>query len=396
MNLARAHLLLASTVFTLAGVALAQAPKAGTEPNAQAKADGKTPFNPLGDPKKFTRMGGWGGIGGAMGQMGFGQSMLIMNPAVQKELRLSEDQKKALKEWSEDMREKGQTMFRRPERGQDQGGDGQANPEGEQPARPGIAEMFTMMNRVSEFLRENESGFQRILTKDQRKRLAQLTLQMEGLPGVIKPEVATLLNLSDDQILNIQQILADLRTRQMGLWMQQAISMQAERSNWTRNRAQAETPPQTDRKPPAREKADSQKAQTPATQATPSKPPEDEQARRAEMTKRFRQRFETMREGTDQLQELAVNKIYRQLTKRQRGVFDKLLGDPFDVDKMVKEGGFGPRRPGQETPNEPAAKPETDAIKRTQTPEASRKSTRLRDLRKGTAQPDSPTRPDSQ
>src|ERR1700759_3608018 len=99
------------------GLALALTPAAvaqtKTEEAATPKAAPPGGFSPLGDPSRFTRMGGWGGMGAGMAQFGLAKAMMINTPAVQKELKVTEAQAKAIREWGDGLRKRGETMFRR-------------------------------------------------------------------------------------------------------------------------------------------------------------------------------------------------------------------------------------------------------------------------------------------
>ena len=53
---------------------------AQSQPEAGEAKAGPRPggFNPLGDTARFTRMGGWGGMGSGMAQFGMAKTMLLM------------------------------------------------------------------------------------------------------------------------------------------------------------------------------------------------------------------------------------------------------------------------------------------------------------------------------
>ena len=105
-----ARLSLTSLLLNAAAISIAQNDTGQNQQSAVAeskpgtKAPRRPQFNPFGDASRFTRYGGWGGIGGAAGQWGFGRSMLVMMPAVQEELKLTDDQKQKLRDWSKQMR----------------------------------------------------------------------------------------------------------------------------------------------------------------------------------------------------------------------------------------------------------------------------------------------------
>lgn len=306
----------------------------------------------LGDPKRFTRLGGWGGMGGAMGQWGFGRSMLVMMPAVQEELELTDEQKQQLRDWSEQMRERGQEFARNMRRDAEAG-----NVEGGQRPRMGLGDVttiFRMMDQVGTLLRENEAGVARILKASQRKRLDQIALQMEGITALARPEVAQKIHLNEAQYARIQEILAAARARQVGFWMEQAIAMRGARD---RERGDGEAPPAPTAKGrgrrPARGQARDASSRPGAArkEAAKSDPNAeaggegDEAQAQAARRRQFQERFDVMRQGADAIQEQTVREILRVLVPKQRTAFDRLLGEPFDPSKLDRGLNFGPRGP---------------------------------------------------
>jgi hypothetical protein len=341
-----------------------------------AAAPGGPPagFNPLGDPSKFTRMGGWGGFGGAIGQFGAGKAMLIMMPAVQKELKLTDKQKKELQDWSDGLRKRGETMFRNQGPGQ---GQPQPPQEGEGPGPgpggppPGFNPL-AMMEMVTKLVSEGEAGLAKILDKKQSARLTQISLQMEGVAALGRADVAEAMYLSDDQILAIQEILKETQNNRTGYMLKQMVTMRGRRNGPgpgqpAADAAQARTPrPAAPAQDQAKEPADED------PEATAKRRAADRQRREGEMTR--------FREGFDKIQDESTAKILRLLDRRQLARFEKLLGEPFDASKISGAGGFG--GPGGPRPDAEAANPPTSA-KPGDAPPAPSRSSRLRDLRGG-------------
>jgi hypothetical protein len=342
-----------------------------TRKDAAAPGGPPAGFNPLGDPSKFTRMGGWGGFGGAIGQFGMGKAMLIMTPAVQKELKLTEKQKKDLQDWSEALRKRGETMFRNQAPGQaqpPQGGEGPAPGPGGGPP-PGFNPM-AMIEMVTTLVSEGETSLAKILDKKQSARLTQISLQMEGAAALGRADVAEAMYLSDDQILSIQEILKDTQNNRMGYMLKQMVTMRGRRNG------------------PGQPAADAAQAKTPRA-ATPAKDqakepvdedPEAIARRRAADRQRREGELTRFREGFDKIQDESTAKILRLLDRRQISRFEKLLGEPFDASKLSGAGGFGgPGGPGGPRPDAEAANPQTPA----KAAPAPARSSRLRDLRGG-------------
>ncbi len=341
------------------------APEKKAEP-AKGAADTEGRFNPFGDPSKFTRFGGWGGIGSSMSQWGMARSMLIMMPAVQEELALTVEQKKALQDWMLEMRERGERMAQ------------ELRAQGEAVSRQmNIGAAFEMLGRVNEIFQENEQGIARILTKGQRKRLDQIALQMEGVSALLRPEVAQVVQLNELQAERVQMILLQSKMRQMGYWLQQAMTMRTmrERSRETEKPAgheggdDANEPERDASTRTGADRAERSKSDERGARENDEADSEDEddeaaeQKRRSKRRQEFRKQFDRMRSGADEIQDDTVREVLKVLGPRQRAAFDKLLGPPFDPNKALsgwpprREGGGGPE--GESRPAE-AAEREAD------------------------------------
>jgi hypothetical protein len=371
--------LLAILTSTTRFVQAQETPKA-TATRKDAAAPGGPPagFNPLGDPSKFTRMGGWGGFGGAIGQFGMGKAMLIMTPAVQKELKLTEKQKKDLQDWSEALRKRGETMFRNQGPGQaqpPQGGEGPAPGPGPGGGPPPGFNPLAMIEMVTTLVNEGETSLAKILDKKQSARLTQISLQMEGAAALGRADVAEAMYLSDDQILSIQEILKDTQNNRMGYMLKQMVSMRGRRNG----------PGQ-----PAADAAQTKTARAAAPAKDVAKEPVDEDPeaiarRRAADRQRREGELTRFREGFDKIQDESTAKILRLLDRRQIARFEKLLGEPFDASKLSGAGGFGGMGgPGGPRPDAEAANPQTPA----KPAPAPARSSRLRDLRGGGSKKD--------
>jgi hypothetical protein len=116
---------------------------------------------------------------------GFMQSpgVLLRQESVQKELKLSEEQKKKAEELGEQMREKFQEAF---------------GLEGEERAK-----------KMRELTAENNKAVAGILKPEQLKRLKQISYQLRGSTAFTDPEVAKALRLTDEQKKDIQKINQD-------------------------------------------------------------------------------------------------------------------------------------------------------------------------------------------
>jgi Spy/CpxP family protein refolding chaperone len=151
--------------------------------------------------------GGPGGPGGMMGRAG-GMLMLLASEQVQKELKVTDDQKAKLKELADKQREEMRKQFGSM-------GDMQNLSREERQARfekmqkeaePRIAEA---LNKVGE-----------ILQPEQLKRLKQIQLQTEGSAALRRKEVAEALGLSADQQKKLEDLNAEASKKREALFQE--------------------------------------------------------------------------------------------------------------------------------------------------------------------------------
>ena len=131
------------------------------------------------------------GQGGVFNQQGNANALVIlMAPAVQEELKLTEDQKnqvfKLVRAAGAKTREMIQSMFRAGG-----GGGGGGNPQ-------------AMMAAFAQFRQENERAAEQVLQSDQKERFNQIMLRVEGPLAVARPEIAAKLGLSQQQNRQVQ------------------------------------------------------------------------------------------------------------------------------------------------------------------------------------------------
>ncbi len=337
-----------------------EGPEAGTTPKSDVDKTGEEPKKEaekveprvgfLGDTSRFTRAGGWGSLGGAMGQWGVAKSMLVMLPPVQEELALTDEQKQQLKDWNQQMRTRGEEWGRGLR--EQEGGDPFAQQNVPITAR--MQQFMGFMSQVSVLLKENEAGVSRILDSDQRRRLGQISYQMEGVGALLRPEVMRAVNLSPSQQIRINQVIARSRTVQMTTWMTQMMSMSAQRDN-----RQPGGPQQGGRVPPQAPGGASAKRVPPATGPAGENTPRLTDEQRAERAIAFQKQFETTRNRNDELQEQTAIEVIKVLTARQRKTFDKILGEPFDPAKVNTMGRPEGRRRQEAAPREAELEEET-------------------------------------
>jgi len=173
------------------------------------QAQGPGGGGPGGGGRGFGGPGGFGGRGGNASE----PMAIINNEAVQAELELTDKQKAKLKEFS-DARNQGRRQIGQTVRQQMQQ---QAQENGGQFDRQAMGE--AMQTAMATFEEESAATFNKILTKPQRIRLNQISLQAQGALAVAKPEVAQKLNLGPTQIDAIQEIVTTMGQQQRELFM---------------------------------------------------------------------------------------------------------------------------------------------------------------------------------
>ena len=132
------------------------------------------------------RRGGRGGFGGGMDS-----TMLLMSEQVQKELELADEQKAEIKKISDEMRESARASF--------QG----LRDLGEEERRAKFAEM---REKAEASRAEVQKKVDEILLPEQRERLSQISLQVQGDAAVTSDEVAGKIGLSDEQKQKIEAV----------------------------------------------------------------------------------------------------------------------------------------------------------------------------------------------
>jgi hypothetical protein len=140
------------------------------------------------------------GFGGMGGMMGSGLSLLRMEE-VQKELGISDAQKKDVEELQAAQREQMRSAgggFNREE--------WQKLSQEEREKR-----MAEMGKKFEENAKQTQEKLDKILDKKQAERLAQLRLQREGLMALSREDIQKKLGLTEDQIAKMRKIQEDAR-----------------------------------------------------------------------------------------------------------------------------------------------------------------------------------------
>ena len=127
------------------------------------------------------RGGGFGG-GQRMGGMGGGDLALLQRPDVQKDLKLTDDQKKAVAKIQEDNQAAMRARMESMRSGGGGGGDREA-----------------MMAEFQKMQKETDAKVKAVLTPEQQTRLKQINIQLGGSRVVLREDVQKELGLTDEQ-----------------------------------------------------------------------------------------------------------------------------------------------------------------------------------------------------
>jgi hypothetical protein len=208
---------------------------------------------------------------------------LVNHPLVQEELKLTDDQKAKLKDLASKRAPAG---TRKPSSG--------SSKAVATSSRPKSSGGSTTPGAISFHQKQLDD----LLDADQRKRLEQISLQIDGPLAVAKPEVAKKINLSAAQLKQVRSIGVEMRNQLAELG--------------------PVNPPPGDKPPPGDEPAESEK--------TPD-----------------RVQFEQVREA-------AGARVMKLLKPTQKDAFNQLLGPTFEVAKLrtapaSTEGGGPETRP---------------------------------------------------
>jgi hypothetical protein len=169
----------------------------------------QAPTGPGGGPPPGM-MGMGMGMGMRMPGMGGGQGgplMILLAPSVQKELKLTDDQKSKVNTFvraeSQKYREAMRTMAMSM-------GGGNANPQ-------------MMMETFQKRRQETDQGIAKILDPKQKERLDQIGLRVEGPMAVARPEIAEKLGLKETQKQYIQELVFQMG-REMAMTIRQGMA----------------------------------------------------------------------------------------------------------------------------------------------------------------------------
>jgi hypothetical protein len=373
----REALITTATIVALAAMAgetLAQQPGGGGGGGGRG---GRGGFGP----------GGFGGFGGPGGSL----LPLALNPAVQKELELTEPQKTKLTALNETMNQRrqkireqfmpqGQQGGGRGNRnngnannqngnanaqnggggggfngggngqggqggGNGQGGQGGGNGQGGQGGGRGgrgqqdpeaAARFVAMMEAYTELQQGSEQTLAKILSRGQYGRLKQIQLQQEGPRALLREDMIEKLILDEDQVAEIRELLNEGRQAQFQTFRARGDIMKGafpqDNANNQANGGQAGNGGGGGGRPRGPNMRD------PAVREAMQKYLEQPEVK---------EKLDAIQGQTDKLQKQLNSAVLRVLGKRQAANYKKMLGAPFDITQLRgRPGGPGGRGPG--------------------------------------------------
>ncbi len=253
-----------------------------------------------------------------------GPIWLLKQPAVQEELRISEEKVQQLERVSEQIdsnRRRGFEQLRDQVRNRGgRGGPGGGFDRGQMSA------MFNQLRQQSEY--ETQQALGQILTRDQYRRLSEIILQAKGPMAITEPAIRELLNMTPEQHVLIEQVLQQLeqQNRQSG-----QARMQLFRQMRDAQRAQE------------REQENSGEGENENNSG---------RGRGFQISPEFQPQFDSLTRQRESAEQEALKEIGKALSSQQLNKFRKLRGTPFDFNLIKIEpsqgrGGGTSRRGGR-------------------------------------------------
>ncbi len=303
--------------------------------------------------------GGRGGFGGFGGGGGI-QSVLMRNSALQDAIEMTPEQKKAIETINEKSSQQRRELFQSM-RNNNQGnnGGGRGGPGGGR-GGPGGGFDPAMMQQMQQMMQaqsqQQQSALSKVLSKKQHSRLNQIRLQILGPLGVAETDVAQSLLLTTDQYAQIQQIMQALEAQRDA--MRQAAFAQMRPGGpggpggAPGGRGAPGAAPGAPGAPGGNQAVQTQgtrTAQDQGNQANNDNNNNNGGRRRGGFDpnspefKAMQERMKKMADDDAALEKKAITAIGKILTPKQRSLFNKMLGEPYDLAKLVENQGRGGR-----------------------------------------------------
>lgn len=297
-----------------------------------------------------------GGRGGSFGGFGGGggiQSVLTRNTALQEAIGMTAEQVKAFDNLNDAASDQRRELFRSM-RGNNQGG----NNGGGRGGRGGFdpAMMQKMQQMMATQAQEQKSALTKILSKKQMSRLNQIRLQILGPLGVAEQDVAQAMLLTSDQYAQIQQIMQAMETQRQEM-RRAAFAQMAPPGGFGRGGpggpgggpgaaagGQARQGGPGGAAPGGQAGNQTRGARTPTGAPGQAADNADNGGRQrgrggfdpnSPEFKAMQERMQKMTEDDAALEKKAITAIGRLLTPKQKALFNKMLGEPYDLTKLV-------------------------------------------------------------
>jgi hypothetical protein len=199
-----------------------------------------------------------------------------------------------------------------------------------------------MMMATRQLQMQTQQQLGKILDRNQMRRLRQIELQMDAPFTVLDPEVAEHIELGDDQAMEIQPIMA------------QASAAKRQTINRIRNLMSSFMRTQTQNNKNSNNRRNNQRGATTKGNATkgaqknqaPAAPSIDQEALKKYMDRpEVKAQLAQALQAQERVRSLSYAEVSKILDRRQMSSFQKLLGDPFDVDALEIAMAAGPLGP---------------------------------------------------
>lgn len=292
--MSRIRMMVMAACSIVALIAFGSALRAQAPGNQGGQGGSVGPDGPGGGGRRDFRDGPGGGPGGFFpgGRGGPGRNgsyrSLLSRPEVQNELKLTDQQKVQIDQVDAQLDQQGQQRFQAMR--DMRNNEGPPDPE----ARQAMREAFTAMRQQS------DQALGGVLTASQRSRLQEISLQQQGPMAVATdPAVQKALNLSPDQVIQLQMIMNEShQARRQSFQGRGEMFRQLRASGLDREAIHA-------------------KMQSPEVKS----------------------QMEQMQKQAEALRQQTIQQISRVLTKKQKQAFNKMLGEPFTLQPRNRPGG---------------------------------------------------------
>ncbi|MGO9601015.1 MAG: hypothetical protein ACLP7Q_23790 [Isosphaeraceae bacterium] len=222
-----------------------------------------------------------------------------------------------------------------------------------------------MGEAMQEFQQESESALARVLDKAQSKRLREIQLQVEGAGAVLRADVSEKLGIRDDQRAEIEDIVNHSNAARSELM----------RKNRDFVRSMMPTPA-TDPNQAADGQPDDPLVGPNDPSGRGGRRHVDPEAMRSALEQpEVKAKMDESLKEHHRIRDRQYTMVYKAMDRRQLATFKKMLGKPFDVDSLLASsfrGGSGGRRTGQ---NPATDQPKAQAKPGSTTPAAATKPT---------------------